>query len=140
MGECGYAMKIVLVGEKSGRVLVLRRSMEEDPFPGMWDLPGGKVEDPEKLREEMEREILEETGREIRVGWVYPLRMWEVPGKKRVGVTVLVPVESEFPVRLSGEHTEYRWVREGELKEDVPPGIKRDLEAAYRAWREISRK
>jgi 8-oxo-dGTP diphosphatase len=48
-----------------GRVLLIRRS--KPPFEGQWSIPGGMLEVGETLREGVRRELLEETGIEVRV-------------------------------------------------------------------------
>jgi len=49
-----------------GSVVLIRRRYE--PLAGHWSLPGGKLELGETLEEGAAREILEETGLEVRVG------------------------------------------------------------------------
>lgn len=49
-----------------GKVLVVRRG--QAPARGVWAVPGGRVELGESLREATEREVLEETGVEVRAG------------------------------------------------------------------------
>lgn len=47
-----------------GRVLLVRRGQE--PLRGEWSIPGGLVEIGERLKEAVQREILEETGLEVK--------------------------------------------------------------------------
>jgi len=54
----------VLVEE--GRVLLIRRGAE--PLKGEWSIPGGTLELGESLGEGVAREMLEETGLQVRVG------------------------------------------------------------------------
>ena len=51
---------------RDGQVLLVRRRHE--PLRGAWSLPGGVVEAGETLQAALVREILEETGLEVRVG------------------------------------------------------------------------
>lgn len=53
--------------EKDGTVLIARRK-PEDRFGGVWEFPGGKVEEGETPAQGLQREILEELGVEIAVG------------------------------------------------------------------------
>jgi len=53
---------------QSGRVLLVRRDTE--PLRGEWSVPGGMLELGEKLRDGVQREVLEETGLEVEVGEV----------------------------------------------------------------------
>lgn len=51
---------------KTGRVLVARRLLSDPHLPGMWEFPGGKIEQGESPTEAVVREIEEEFG--VRVG------------------------------------------------------------------------
>lgn len=52
---------------EDGRLLIARRP-PGDPLEGMWELPGGKIEDGETPQECLERELLEELAMGARVG------------------------------------------------------------------------
>lgn len=52
-----------LVVDEAGRVLLARRARE--PYAGMWDTPGGFVEEGEHPLAAMRRELREETGLEV---------------------------------------------------------------------------
>ncbi len=51
---------------RDGQVLLVRRGKE--PGRGLWSLPGGRLRWGERLREAVEREVLEETGLEVEAG------------------------------------------------------------------------
>jgi ADP-ribose pyrophosphatase YjhB (NUDIX family) len=55
-----------LVEDGEGKVLLARRAHE--PYAGMWDMPGGFMEEDEQPFETMRRELLEETGLEVEPG------------------------------------------------------------------------
>ena len=42
--------------------LIVRRSKNDDFYPGSWEFPGGHLEDGETLNEALKRELEEETG------------------------------------------------------------------------------
>jgi 8-oxo-dGTP diphosphatase len=50
---------------ENGRALLIRRGSE--PLRGQWSIPGGTLEIGESLQEGVARELLEETGLEVRV-------------------------------------------------------------------------
>jgi 8-oxo-dGTP diphosphatase len=55
-----------LVLDEDGRVLLARRA--GDPYAGLWDTPGGFLEEGEDAEEGLRREFREEAGVEIGVG------------------------------------------------------------------------
>lgn len=52
------------------RILITRRPADK-PHGGMWELPGGKLNDNESPRQALQREVFEELGIDIAVGSVY---------------------------------------------------------------------
>ncbi|WP_235003112.1 NUDIX hydrolase [Blastococcus haudaquaticus] len=57
-----------VVLDPAGRLLLIRRG--HDPHAGLWSLPGGRVEPGETLEQAVRREVLEETGLTVHVGYV----------------------------------------------------------------------
>ena len=57
--------------ERDGRVLMIRRAGE--PGYGLWSLPGGYVDRGEVVEEAAAREVQEETGLEVEVGFLVGL-------------------------------------------------------------------
>ncbi len=57
-----------LIRNEKGEYLLLRRSENSRTNPGKWDLPGGKVDRGETLKEAVAREVQEETGISINPG------------------------------------------------------------------------
>jgi mutator protein MutT len=64
--ERGLVVTAALI-ERGGKVLLTRR-MEADEHGGLWEFPGGAVEEGEGLRECLARELREELGIEVEVG------------------------------------------------------------------------
>jgi len=52
----------VVLTDPDGRVLVLERSEREEWYPGVWNFPGGGVDEGESFHDAVRRETLEETG------------------------------------------------------------------------------
>ncbi|MFO0806371.1 MAG: NUDIX hydrolase [Gemmataceae bacterium] len=76
----------VVTREAKPRVLLIRR--KKDPFAGTWALPGGFVDENEKLADAARRELLEEAG--VAVGDLEQLYTAGDPGRDPRGWTVSV--------------------------------------------------
>lgn len=55
----------VVIQDRKGRVLVLKRSEQDEWMPGKWSLPGGGKREEENLLQGAIREVKEETGLDI---------------------------------------------------------------------------
>src|SRR5205814_234642 len=103
--------------EDRPRVLLIRR--KSDPFAGCWALPGGFVDENEKLVDAARRELKEETG--LTVGDLEQLYTAGDPGRDPRGWTVtvayLVRVDADQlkPV-AADDAAEVKW-----FPLDVPP-------------------
>jgi 8-oxo-dGTP diphosphatase len=65
---------------EDGRVLACRRSLLKDS-PGLWEFPGGKVEEGESAQASLAREIREELGVGVDVGARLDRSVTEVSGR-----------------------------------------------------------
>jgi len=113
----GAAERVAVVGAallRDGRVLASRRT-EPPHLAGLWEFPGGKVEDGENDAQALRRELREELRVEVSVG-------------ARLGDDLLISDTAVLRVYLcrllSGEpamldHDEHRWLGVDELA-DVP--------------------
>ncbi|MDY6769173.1 MAG: NUDIX hydrolase [Candidatus Nanohaloarchaea archaeon] len=71
---------------KDERIALIRRGQE--PFKGMWALPGGHVEEGEQVREAVEREAEEETGLDVAVDELFGL--YDEPGRDPRGPVITI--------------------------------------------------
>lgn len=117
--------------ERDGKFLILKRSEKEIVRPGMWTLPGGKVERGESLAAAVQREIKEETGLEIE-GNIEYAGDGEFTRPDNYHVVIVrfkvktKPGEVKFPKE---DFTDVAWIALGELdKYDLIPGVRRDFE------------
>lgn len=113
-----YEVKVItsVVVEKDGKFLLGKRSMSEDVFPGIWSIPGGKVETPENkvgiLEENCIREVEEEMGCTVRVtGYVQS----HGDGKNKVYVIFRGELEQGEPKPLE-DTDEVAWLSMGEIE------------------------
>lgn len=122
MTKLNFHQKAIVVNSE-GKFLTLKKSYAEKT----WDLPGGAVEIPEEHEAGLRREIREETGCEVGAS-IRPLSVSSGYNQKEdeyflfIGY-VIAAISSE--VKLSSEHTEFRWVtREEFLQLDATPYLK----------------
>lgn len=106
----------VLLKNKEGKYLLMRRSPYEERGVGKWDLAGGRIDPGVTLMENLAREVKEETGltmtSEPRLLAAQDM-IW--PDKRHVvRIEYIADVEGE-PV-LSEEHDAYGWFTYEEMK------------------------
>ncbi len=97
--------KIVIIDNKN-RVLFLTRSDYHKKHAGELDLPGGHTKINEPLNKGLEREVKEETGLVIE-----DYQLYKQKGNKHY---FFLKYNSQ-PIKLSREHTDYRFYSKGEL-------------------------
>ena len=124
------------------RVLLVRRGAE--PLRGQWSIPGGAVEVGEPLAEALAREVLEETGLQVRLlGMVEVLDRILRSADGRVQYHYVLidylcrPLEGEL--RAGSDALEARWVERSDLDHyGLRPETKEVIEKAFRLDREDS--
>ncbi|MDD5063284.1 MAG: NUDIX domain-containing protein [Phycisphaerae bacterium] len=115
MSEKPFALSVkVVILDKNGRCLLLKRSMSSKYNKGKWDLPGGKVDTNEDFEKALLREVAEETGLKISLEKVVGSAQSETPTKK-VAYIILEGTIISGEVKLSDEHNEYIWVDQSNL-------------------------
>jgi 8-oxo-dGTP pyrophosphatase MutT (NUDIX family) len=103
----------VLLRDRNGRVLVLRRSDTHPRHPLYPDLPGGDIEAGESLEEGVTREILEETGlvtnaQDLQL--VYATTVAHSSGDSITHILYVLETALDNPkITISWEHDSYEW-------------------------------
>lgn len=122
---------IILDGK--GKFLLIRRSPKDYYAPGVWEFPGGKLDEGQDLSNALEREVLEETG--LLVSPTTRIAYTEsqiIPRGKYKGLPYVVIIGVGRVVggklKLSSEHTDAKWVTEDEAHEmNIKDEIKKSL-------------
>jgi 8-oxo-dGTP pyrophosphatase MutT (NUDIX family) len=109
-----------------GRYLLLQRSAGKDFTAGAWESVTSRVDQGEGFPQAVRREAREELGVDVRidfiVGTMHFYRGAAQPENELVGVQFGCSLEVAEPIRLSAEHTEYRWVTAAEAEALLPEG------------------
>ncbi len=131
-----HAVAAVVFLMRGDYFLVLKRATE----PRVWAPPSGRLESDEDPRASARREVMEETGLEAEE--LHVLDYWF--GKYREGYLLsleFIAEAKDWNVKLSEEHTDFRWATIQDLREGNPPltpgRSSFPLEAFERAWARV---
>src|SRR3989344_3291567 len=110
----------IFLKNKDGKYLAMLRSAEKYPEAGAkWEMVGGRINPGTPLIENIKREVMEETGLEI-TGEPELVTAQDIlrPHKHIVRLTYSGFADGE--VKLSDEHTDFKWVNLEEFKKLEP--------------------
>ena len=110
--------RIVLTGilRDNDLFLVVKRNENDNLYPGAWEFPGGHLEDGETLKDGLKRELMEEIGYTEDFNPIITHYFDEVKDKNNelihdLEIDFIVNVDkSKVNVKLSEEHSDYKWV------------------------------
>ena len=99
----------------SGKILILREAAtgNNNTKVGQWGLVGGRIELGEAFMDGLKREVIEETGLQIKVDRPLYVGEWRpiIHGVSHQIVAIFILCKSTAEdVRLSNEHDEYKWI------------------------------
>lgn len=120
----------------AGRVLIVRRSEGDEFLPGTEELPSGGVDGAETLLGALARELREEIGLILVVaeeGFVAHFDYEGRSGRKTRQYTFSVP-HNGGDIRLSDEHSAYRWAAQDEVDPTDMTSESRTTLAVWFAW------
>jgi 8-oxo-dGTP diphosphatase len=116
---------LALIRDERGRVLIARTAYP----PRLWNLPGGRIEVPERVGQGLRREVREETGLEVLVE-----RLLVVDATNPSGVSFVFAcrVIGGTMEPAAGEIRALRWLDVGQVPQ-LPVRVRITLEAALAA-------
>jgi len=101
----------LLIRNSLGRFLVIERGGDSKHFQGWWEYPGGKIDPGESPHTAVIRETQEEVGLSATPDTTEPVWWVRVPsGEVEYAFFIWQSPDAEPPVKLSAEHTAFRWV------------------------------
>ena len=112
---------------REGRLLIIKRAPNSDPYPGLWDVPGGSLHAGETVEQGMRRETQEETG--LSLSRIHPLTTWFTGQREDlvIGLSFLATSGTET-VALSEEHTDAVWMTPDQINDfDFPPNLAKEI-------------
>lgn len=110
--------RIVLTGilKDNDLFLVVKRNENDDLYPGAWEFPGGHIEEGETLKDGLKRELKEEIGFTDEFNPIITHYYDEVKENNEelihnLEIDFIINVDSsKVKVKLSNEHSDYKWV------------------------------
>ena len=101
--------------KKDNKFLLLKRSSNSKFFASLWDFPGGKIKGEEKVSEALVREVKEESNLNIKSTDKFDEYNYNEKGHE-IHFRVFWPTSFSGEVKLSKDHTEFRWFSKEDLK------------------------
>jgi len=120
------AVKSFIVN-KDNEVLLVRRRDNDPHKPGVWEVPGGRLEPGEDPFEGLKRETEEEAGIGIEI--LNPLKIHHFTredGQKITMITFLCRPDSRS-VSISNEHTHHEWVKLDKAESKICPEFREEI-------------
>lgn len=110
--------QIVLTGilRDKDLFLIVKRNENDNLYPGAWEFPGGHLEDGETIKKGLKRELLEEIGFTNEFNPIITHYYDEIKSKNgeliyNLEIDFIINVDrSNLEIKLSNEHSEYKWV------------------------------
>jgi len=112
---------------REGKLLIIRRALDDSLYPGLWDVPGGSLHKGETVDQGLKRETLEETG--LSLSRIRPLTTWSHGEDERfeIGLSFLATAESDI-IKLSEEHTKAVWMAPDQISNyEFPPNLAKEI-------------
>ncbi len=118
-----------IIRRDDGKILVLKRSSHDDHKPGVWETPGGGMDEEQAPQTALEREISEETSLTVKVAEPFNIFTFKKDtGEFKIGITFICEYLGG-EVRLSHEHTDYQWIEPTEFSQmESVPSLHEEIE------------
>ncbi|MCE7998881.1 MAG: NUDIX domain-containing protein [Rhodobiaceae bacterium] len=129
MDNVGLTHRIVVKAQiwRDGRLLIIKRAPDSDPYPGLWDVPGGSLHKGESVDAGIRRETFEEV--DLALSHIRPLTTWSTGVQEDlvIGLSFLATSETDM-VTLSEEHTDFAWVAPDNVDDyTFPPNLAKEI-------------
>lgn len=114
-----------VIRDSQRRILMMQRAVKSPMQPGLWELPGGKIDPGETIDQALIREIKEETGFDVTLGEVLGYSQWE-KSDSRIAYLIFDIKIKGGELKISSEHDSCVWMTADEIKKtNVSPQLRK---------------
>lgn len=99
---------VAAILEKEDKILIAKKR-EGKPLAGLWEFPGGKIEEGETPEESLIRELMEEMNIKVRVNEYVGESIYDYGDGKVISLKGFTAEIVEGDIKLT-DHDEYKWV------------------------------
>lgn len=128
--QIGICAKIL---NEESKILLISRS-QNDNYGGVWELPGGGVEENEDIIDALIREIKEETGLDVirdTINFIDYFEFHNIESNKHKR-KFCFEVKTTGELTISDEHTDFRWFDRNEIINELRND--KDFPDDYNVW------
>jgi 8-oxo-dGTP diphosphatase len=103
---------------REGMLLIVKRAATKSFLPGVYEIPGGKVEFGEHVRAALAREVREELDLEIEIGQPFDIFEYMIDSQRQgIEIDFLVTMQNPHQAIVVNpqDHSEYQWITEDEI-------------------------
>jgi len=113
---------------EDGKLLVLKRRPNDIQKPGIWEIPGGRLNLGENPFEGVKRETKEETGIDIDV--LHPLNVKHFKRDDGQTITLLIFLCKALTdnVKISEEHSDFKWMHLKNYEKELSEFFHKEVE------------
>jgi 8-oxo-dGTP diphosphatase len=112
------AVKAFIVDNNN--LLIIKRSNYTVQKPGMWEIPGGRLEKKdEDPIEGLKREVKEETNLDIEIIKPLNIQYFTRADNQKIMLTIFLCTPITKSIKLSKEHTDFEWIDIKKAKEKL---------------------
>lgn len=122
-------VSVVIVINENNEILALKRSQSASGHNGLWNFPGGGVEDDESIYDAAIRELYEEAGLKAKED---DLIYFETHSTGKLVIHYFITNKFDGQVEINKESSEYKWAKISEIKKmdfvPLTPNMFNDIE------------